>query len=135
MKKHYLKKGLAVGVICLLMLVTIPIAQADTDHYSDSVVLIIGKCNTVSTTGLWLFGLTYIHKKEVTIQAQDEDGEKIHALIFPPKFAFHFSQENIKIQMESAEGFLFWAQKSLFFNNASQRVFAICKAGDIWLTY
>jgi len=135
--KHKFRKGLAVGVICLLMLVTIPIAQADTDHYSDSIVLISGKCNIVTTTGLWLFGLTYINKKEITIQAQNEDGEKVHALIFPPNFAFYFSQENIKIQMESAEGlgFLFWAQKSLFFNNASQRVFAICKAGDIWVTY
>ncbi len=133
--KHKFRKGLAVGVICLLMLVTIPIAQADTDHYSDSVVLIVGKCNTVSTTGLWLFGLTYIHKKEVTIQAQGEDGETIHVLIFPPKFAFHFSLENVEIQMEGVKGIFFWGGKSLLFNNASQRVFAICKAGDIWVTY
>ena len=129
------RKGLAVGAICLLMLVTIPIAQADTDHFSDSVALIVGNCNTVSKTGLWIFGLTYIHNKEVTIQAQGEDGEKIHVLIFPPKFAFHFSLENIKIQMEEAKGIFFWGGKSLLFNNASQRVFAICKAGDIWLTY
>ena len=133
--KHKFRKGLAVGVIWLLMLVTIPIVQADTDHYSDSVVLIVGKCNTVSTTGLWLFGLTYIHKKEVIIQAQDEEGETIHVLIFPPKFAFHFSLENIKIQMEETQGIFFWGGKSLLFNNASQRVFAICKAEDIWLTY
>ena len=133
--KHKFRKGLAVGVICLLMLVTIPIAQADTDLYSDSVVLIVGKCNTVSTTGLWLFGLTYIHKKEVTIQAQGEDGETIHVLIFPPKFAFHFSLENVEIQMEGVKGIFFWGGKSLLFNNASQRVFAICKAVDIWVTY
>ena len=117
------------------MLVTIPIAQADTDHFSDSVALIVGNCNTVSKTGLWIFGLTYIHNKEVTIQAQGEDGEKIHVLIFPPNFAFYFSQENIKIQMDNAKGILFWAEKSLFFNNSSQRIFAICKAGDIWVTY
>ena len=133
--KHKFRKGLAVGVICLLMLVTIPIAQADTDHYSDSVVLIVGKCNTVSTTGLWLFGLTYIHKKEVTIQAKGEDGETIHVLIFPPKFAFHFSLENVEIQMEGVKGIFIWGGKSLLFNNASQRVFAICKAVDIWVTY
>jgi len=133
--KHKLKKGLVVGVICLLMLVSFSIAQADTDHYSDSVALIVGKCNTVEHTGLWFFGLTYIHKKEVTIQAQGEDGEKIHVLIFPPKFAFYFNLENIKIQMEEAKGIFFWGGKSLLFNNASQRVFAICKAGDIWVTY
>ena len=133
--KNMLKKCLVIGVICLFVLVSFPIAQADTDYYSDSIVLISGKCNIVTTTGLWLFGLTYINKKEITIQAQNEDGEKIHVLIFPPNFAFYFSQENVKIKMESTEGFLFWSQKSLFFNNDSQQVFTICKSGDIWITY
>ncbi len=135
MKKLYFKKIMAFILICIMMLVTIPIIQADTDHFSNRVIIISGKCNSVTTTGLWLFALTYINKEEITIQAQGESGEKINAFVFPPDFAFYFSHENILIQMENAEGFLFWAQKSLLFNNTSQRVFVICKAGDIWVTH
>jgi hypothetical protein len=117
------------------MLVSLPIIQADTDHFSNRIIVISGKCNIVTTTGIWLFALTYINKEEITVQAQGENGEKINTFIFPPDFAFFLGHENILIQMENAEGFLFWAQKSLFFNNVSQRVFVICKAGDIWVTY
>lgn len=130
-----LKKWLIISVISMLFIITLPIIQADTDHYSNSIIIVSGNSNLVTSTGLWLFGLTYINKEEITIKAQNEAEERINVFIFPPNFGFYFSQENILIQMGNAEGFLFWGQKSLFLNNASQRVFTLCKADDIWITY
>jgi len=135
MKKLYFKKIMTLILICIIVLVSIPITQADTDHFSNRIIIISGKCNIVTTTGLWLFALTYINNEEITIQAQGSGGEKINVLVFPPNFAMYAGYENILIQMENAEGFLFWGQKSLIFNSTSQRVFVICKAGDIWVTH
>lgn len=112
-----------------------PIVQATTDHFTDSVVLIIGKSNTVSTTALWLFGFKFIYNKQVIIQVNGEEGEKLNALIFPPKIGLYFGYENIFIQMEGVKGLFFWGEKSLFFHNVPPRIFVFCKAGDIWVSY
>jgi hypothetical protein len=37
--------------------------------------------------------------------------------------------------LKYTKGIFFWGEKSSLFNNASQQVFAICKAGDIWVTH
>ena len=107
MKKIYFKKIMAFILICIMMLVTVPIAQADTDHFSNRIIIISGKCNSVTTTGLWLFALTYINKEEITIQAQGGDGEKINAFVFPPDFAFYFGHENILYKWKMLKVFFF----------------------------
>ena len=127
--------GLVVAIFCLFLLNSMPIVNANTDHFTNSVVLVIGKCNTVSTTALWLFGFKFVYNKEVIIQANGAEGEKINALILPSKIGFYFGQENIFIQMEGAKGLFFWGEKSLFFHNVPPRIFAFCKAGDIWVSY
>ncbi|UCF12883.1 MAG: hypothetical protein JSW06_01165 [Thermoplasmatales archaeon] len=47
--KHKLRKGLAVGVICLLMLVTVPMVSGERIHYPREegpyTVLIMGNCS------------------------------------------------------------------------------------------
>ena len=135
MKTGYRLVGLVVAIFCLFLLNSMPIVNANTDHFTNSVVLVIGKCNTVSTTALWLFGFKFVYNKEVIIQANGAEGEKINALILPSKIGFYFGQENIFIQMEGAKGLFFWGEKSLFFHNVPPRIFAFCKAGDIWVSY
>jgi len=128
-------KGLIGVIICIFLLIFIPIVQADTDYFSNSVVIITGKCNTVSTTALWLFGFKIAYNKKVIIQANGGEGEKINALILPSKIGFYFGQENIYIQMEGAKGLFFWGEKSFLLQKSSQRIIAICKATDIWVSY
>jgi hypothetical protein len=135
MKTGYRLAGLATAIFCLFLLTSMPVVQATTDHFTDSVVLIIGKSNTVSTTALWLFGFKFIYNKRVIIQANGGEGEKINALIIPSKIGFYFGQENIFIQLEGAKGLFFRGEKSLFFHNNPSRIFAFCKAGDIWVSY
>ncbi|MBE3122281.1 MAG: hypothetical protein IMZ58_08765 [Thermoplasmata archaeon] len=135
MKTGYRLVGLVVAIFCLFLLNSMPIVNANTDHFTNSVVLVIGKCNTVSTTALWLFGFKFVYNKEVIIQANGAEGEKINALILPSKIGFYFGQENIFIQMEGAKGLFFWGEKSLFFHNVPPRIFAFCKAVDIWVSY
>jgi hypothetical protein len=127
--------GLVTAIVCLFLLSSLPVAQANTDHFTNSVVLIIGKSNTVSTTALWLFGFKLVYNKQVIIQANGGEGEKINALILPSKIGFYFGYKNIFIQMDGAKGLFFWGEKSLFFHNVPPRIFAFCKAGDIWVSY
>ncbi|DAC72537.1 MAG TPA: hypothetical protein DSN98_04670 [Thermoplasmata archaeon] len=134
-----IKKGrmkISIGVLCcLFVLNVIPIVHANTDHFTNSVAIIIGKCNTVTTPAYWLFGCKLMYNKEVTIQANGGPEEKITALILPSKIGFYFGHNNIGIQLEGAKGFFFWGEKSLFFQNVPPRIFAFCKASDILVTY
>ena len=135
MKTGFRIVGLVTAIFCLFLLSSLPVAQANTDHFTNSVVLVIGKCNTVSTTALWLFGFKLVYNKQVIIQANGGEGEKINALILPSKIGFYFGYKNIFIQMDGAKGLFFWGEKSLFFHNVPPRIFAFCKAGDIWVSY
>lgn len=130
------RRGVFLGVIfCLFLLNVIPIVHANTDQFTNSAVIIIGKCNTVTTPALWLFGFKFLFNKKVIIQANGDVGEKINALILPSKIGFYFGHENIYIQMEGATGLFFWGEKSLLLQKSSQRIVAICKAKDILVTY
>jgi hypothetical protein len=130
------KIKVSIGVLfCLLSISLVSNVQANTDHFTNSVVMIVGKTDSVTTPAWWLFGCKLIFDKQVIIQANGGDGEKINALILPSKIGFYFGQENIYIQMEGAKGLFFWGEKSLFFHNVPPRIFAFCKADDIWVTY
>ena len=125
-----------IGVLsCIFLLNYMPLAQANTDYFTNSVVIIIGKCNTVTSPALWLFGFKFLLNRHIYIQASGEEGEKLSALILPSKIGFYFGQENMIIQMDGAKGLFFRGEKSWIFQNTPQRIFAVCKASDIWVTY
>jgi hypothetical protein len=124
-----------VCIMCVFLVQLVPVVQALTDYFSDSMVLVIGKSDSVSSTALWLFGFKCILNKRVIIKASGGEGEKINAIILPPKFGFYVGHENIVIQLEHTKGLFFWGEKSFVFQQTSQRIFAVCKAGDIWITY
>jgi hypothetical protein len=135
MKIGYRLAGLIVVLFCLFLLNSMPPAQATTDHFTDSFVIIIGKCNTVTSPALWLFGFKFLFNRHIYIQASGEQDEKLTALILPSKIGFYFGQENMIIQMDGAKGLFFRGEKSWLFQNTPQRIFAVCKASDIWVTY
>lgn len=134
MDKKYFKKGLIIGLSCLLVLVSFPTSQADSFHFSDGIVIIIGKCNVVESTGLWVFGLTGVYQRDLNFEARSQEGETMHLLILSSELGFFFSKESIDIHMTNTNGILFWGEKALFLNNNPQRVIAFCKAEDIWIT-
>ncbi|KYK19995.1 hypothetical protein AYK25_09275 [Thermoplasmatales archaeon SM1-50] len=135
MKIRYRLLGLLFVIICLFLMNLVPVVQATTDYFTDSVILVVGKSNTVSSTLLWLLGMKCIFNRRVIIQVHHGEGEKIFALILPPKIGFYFGHENIVIQIFGAKGLLFWGEKSLIFENDPPHIFALCKARDIWVTY
>jgi hypothetical protein len=135
MKAGYRLIGLVTILFCLFLLNYIPLAQAKTDYFSNSMVIIIGKSNTVeSPVLLWLFGCKLMLNKRVIVQANGEEGEVLNALILP-KIGFYFGYEQIYIQMDRATGLFFWGEKSFLLQKASPRIFAICRARDIYVTY
>ena len=135
MKGGYRLAGLVAAIFCLFLLNSMPVVHANTDHFTNSVVLVIGKCNTITTPALWLFGFKFVYNKRVIIQANGGEGEKINALILPSKIGFYFGHKNMVIQIEGAKGLFFWGGKSLVLQKSSQRIIALCKATDIWVSY
>jgi hypothetical protein len=73
--------------------------------------------------------------RQVIIQTSGGEDEKINAFILPSKIGFYFGQENINIHLEQAKGLFFRGEKSRLFQNTPQRIIAICKASEIWVTY
>jgi len=134
MEKIHFKKGIIIGVIFLMIITLFPTNTAQSNYYSDGLVIIVGRCNFVESTGLWLFGLTGIYKREVDFVAHSQDGEVINIMIFSSEIGFYLSEETISIHMEDTNGLLFSGEKALIFKTNPQRVFAICKAKDIWVT-
>jgi hypothetical protein len=122
-------------ISCVVLLNWMPLAQANTDQFTDSIVIIVGKCNTVSSPALWLFGFKFLLNRHVYIQASGEQDEKLTALVLPSKIGFYFGQEDMIIELNGAKGLFFRGEKSFLFQNTPQRIVAVCKASDIWVTY
>jgi hypothetical protein len=122
-------------ISCLFLLNWMPLAQANTDQFTDSIVIIIGKCDTVTSPALWLFGFKFLFNRHIYIQASGGANEKLTALILPSKIGFYFGQEDMTIQLDGAKGLFFRGEKSLLFSSTPQRIVAVCKASDIWVTY
>jgi hypothetical protein len=131
-----MKKTLIIFLVCCLFLVSLlPVAQANTDYFSNSVIIIIGKSTTVDTPALWVFGPKVMFNKRVTIQVSGGEGEKLNALIVLSKLGFYMGYKNMVIQLGGATGLFFWGEKSFLFQKASPRIFVLCKASEIWVTY
>jgi hypothetical protein len=135
MKPRPIMKGLLAVVCCLILINVIPHASATSDHFTNSTILIVGKCNTTTTPALWLFGFKWMHNKNVLIQARGGAGEQLNAVVLLSQFGVFAGYENIAIQLYGAKGLFFWGEKSLLLQKSSQRIFALCKATDIWVDY
>ena len=133
-KNRLFGKGLAVGIVCFLIILSFPITFAQTDHYEDKSVLVVGKCDTVYGPILWRFGLYIpILKRDIRIISRGAEGEALSIFIPPPGFAVYFSKENISINIQNARGIFFWGGKSRLLNNTPPFLFISCKAQDIWI--
>ena len=88
-ERKFLRKGLVVGTIFLLMLVSIPIVLGDTYVYDDaSWVIIYGRSKDVEYNGLWIFGPTYLHNRDVTIKMKSEDSTRLGIFVLKPTLGF-----------------------------------------------
>jgi hypothetical protein len=136
MMKTIIRSVCLIGVLCCFFFVSMmPLAQANTDHFTDSIVIIMGNSDFVSSPALWLFGFKILLNRHIYIQVSGGEGEKLTALILPSKIGFFFGQEDMTIEMNRAKGLFFRGEKSLLFQNNPQRIVAVCKASDIWVTY
>jgi hypothetical protein len=146
-ESSYLKKIFIIGAVLLIMLSALPVSLSNSsnfekkqitstptvDHYVNSVVIVIGKCNMVKGPPIWLFGL-YIPliKRSFFIRASGEEGEQLNVIVRGNKFAAYMDNEDIIVDINRAHGILFYGQKSIITN--SSRIFARCKAENIWIT-
>lgn len=146
-ESSYLKKIFIIGAVLLITLSALPVSISSssnfekkqitsapaTDHYVNSVVIIIGKCNMVHGPAIWLFGLFMpLIKRSFYIRASGEEGEQLNVIVRGDKFATYIDNEDIIVDINQAHGILFYGQKSLLTN--SSRIFARCKAENIWIT-
>ena len=146
-ERYYLKKILVVGAILLITLSVLPVGLSSdfnfeekqisctttTDHYTNSVVIIIGNCNIVEGPKLWIFGLYFtLLKKSFFIKASGGEGEQLNVIIRGNKLGAYIDKEKLQVEFNGANGILFWGQKSIIANSSS--IFARCKAKNIWIT-
>lgn len=133
-----LKKCLVLGVICLLMLVSVPTTLAGTEYYSNSIVLIAGKSNSTKCWSLWWkIGLYIPIVKRRFFIAANKEGESLSVLIFSLKsqFAVYIDNEDIAVDLYRARGVFYWGGKSLLFNHSTPPpVFALCRAKTVYVT-
>lgn len=139
MQNRMLKKGLVIGVICVLILVSSPTITADVDYYDNSIVLIAGKSNSTSCLSLWWKIGLYIPvvKRHFFIVANGEEGESLNVLIFSSNhgFATYYDYEDIRIELQRARGVFYWGEKSLLFNHSEPSpVFVLCRATIVYVT-
>jgi len=146
--KSYLTKILVIEAVLLIILPTLPVGLSSnpnfeekqisirptTDHFTNSIVIIIGKCDVVQGPLIWIFGL-YIPliKRSFYIRANGGQDEQLNVIIRGSQFASYLDNENIVVEINRATGILFWGQKSILTN--SSRIFARCKAENIWITH
>lgn len=151
-RDNYLEKMLVIVAICLLIMPSIPVVISDTsnsdssdsyeyqnsgtgetDYFTNCIVIVFGKCNTVTGPLIWRFGFYCpLLKRSFWIIASGEEGESLNVIIRDDKFATYYDYEEINIQLIGANGFLFWGGKSILFNNTI--IFARCKANQAWVT-
>lgn len=139
MKKRMLRKSIVIGVICVLMIVSLPSPTADVEYYSNSIVLIAGKSNSTSCLGLWWKIGLYIPivKRQFIIGANGEEGESLNVLILSTNhgLAAYYDYEDIRIELQRARGVFYWGGKSLLLNNSEPpSVFVLCRAKILYVT-
>ena len=108
MQNRMLKKGLVIGVICVLVLVSLPTLTADVEYYNNSIVLIAGKSNSTYAISLWWKIGLYIPvvKRHFFIVANGEEGESLNVLIFSRNhgLAAYYDYEDIRIELQRTRG-------------------------------
>ena len=107
-----LKKGLVIGVICVLILVSLPTLTADVEYYNNSIVLIAGKSNSTYAISLWWKIGLYIPvvKRRFFIVANGEEEESLNVLIFSRNhgLAAYYDYEDIGIELQRTRGVFYW---------------------------
>lgn len=141
--RKYVKELLIVGTICLLMLLSFqPVVGESFEEnndpeplitYHNCIVWILGSTNNVDAPFTWLFGVYLpLFKKNIRVQAKDEDGEKLNVFVRGldgVELGSWLSIEKLDVQMNGATGILFWAGKSLIVQG--NRIFLRCKAESV----
>ncbi len=139
MQNRMLKKGLVIGVICVLALVSLPTLTADVEYYNNSIVLIAGKSNSTYAISLWWKIGLYIPvvKRHFFIVANGEEGESLNVLIFSRNhgLAAYYNYEDIRIELQRTRGVFYWGGNSLLFNHSTPPpVFVLCRAKSVYVT-
>jgi len=153
-KKKYCIKFLILGMICILVTASIPIAigekaepksdgseeaadvtSSETFHFSDCFIVVNGNCNTVTGPLIWIFGIYCpLLKRNFNILTNNGENESITVLVFGQglQLGAYIGQEHISVDINSARGLLYWAGKSV--SSPGNRIFLFCRVADIWIT-
>jgi len=152
-KKNFIK-FLILGIICILVTASIPIAigekaepksdgseeaadvtSSETFHFSDCFILVNGNCNTVTGPLIWIFGIYCpLLKKDFNINTNNGEDESITVLVFGQglQLGAYIGQEYISVDIDGARGILYWADKSV--SSPGNRISLFCRAADIRIT-
>ena len=74
-----------------------------------------------------------LFEKDFTIEAKGEVGERISLVVFGEEFGTFISYENIRLEIHTAKGVLYWGGQSILFNEPW--ILAYVNAADLWVYY
>ena len=139
MQNRMLKKCLVICVICVLMIVSFPNINGELEYYNNSLVFIVGKCNSTKCGSIWWKLGLYIPvvKRNFFIMANNKEEGLINVVVLSINngFGTYFNYKEIRVEMYRARGMFYWGGKSLLFNqNNSPLVFALCRAKTVYVT-
>ena len=137
-------KILIIWAIVFLMLASLPVTLGRTDEqekepletktFTNCVIWVFGKCNTVTGPLLWKLGLYCpLLDKNFGIEANGEEGEKLNVIIRGEEFGVYYGYENMDIDIARARGILFWGGQSLLIDEPI--IFLRCRADIVYLNY
>lgn len=143
------------GAVAILFISSLPFVVADNSNtvndevnekkivkaggttlYTNCMVFVSGKCNSVSGPLVWILGVYCpLLKRTFTIHARGQQSEALDVFILgtkPFQVGTFFDYENIYIRITRGNGLLYWGQKSIV--SKSNSLFAFCKADSVLIT-
>jgi hypothetical protein len=137
--QSWVKKSLVISVICILIVISFPTTNADVDYFNNSIVVLVGKCNTTGCGGIWWkFGLFVpLVRRNFFVIANNEKNESINVAIysFQDGFATYIGHKDIIINLNRARGLFYWGGKALLVNHTDPPpLFIICRAKSVGVT-
>ena len=103
------------------------------EHFTDSIIMVFGKCDRVDGPLIWLLGFYCpILKRNFRIIADGGENESLNAIVIGPgSFGSYFDLQNVWIDIRGARGALYYFGKSILADG--NNIIAFCKAKNIFL--
>ena len=114
-KSIFYRKTFVLMINIFLLLVIFPSVQAETDYYSNSYVIIFGKCTKVTGPLVWITPLFIpMIKRNIRIFSQGQPAESLSAVIFDGEKGVYINMDDITFLVRNYLTIVFKIQYQIY---------------------